>query len=288
MKKFIKVIISVAIFAGFSLSATGIINCNARVARAEVLETKIVTIMYHSVLNGSKGRYIVSEKQLENDLVALKNEGFVSVTPAEIIAFSEGRGMLPEKPVLITFDDGHYNNLYYAVPILKKHGFTAVINVVGAYSEHTTTSGDSKNPNYSHITWDEMADAAKDGVIYFGNHSFGMHKFKPRYGIAQKPYESDDEYVRIFTADTMKLHDKIKEYAGYDTAVYAYPFGKYSALAKDTLKKLGYKITLTCNEGVTSARFGDPDSVIYMKRINREGSYSTEKFINVIKKYYSR
>ena len=165
MKKFIKVIISAAIFAVFSLSATVIINCNARVARAEVLETKIVTIMYHSVLNGSKGRYIVSEKQLENDLVAFKNEGFVSVTPNEIIAFSEGRGMLPEKPVLITFDDGHYNNLYYAVPILKKHGFTAVINVVGAYSEYTTTSGDSKNPNYSHITWDEMAGKGRRDIF---------------------------------------------------------------------------------------------------------------------------
>ena len=127
MKKFIKVIISAAIFAVFSLSATVIINCNARVARAEVLDTKIVTIMYHSVLNGSKGRYIVSEKQLENDLVAFKNEGFVSVTPNEIIAFSEGRGMLPEKPVLITFDDGHYHNLYYAVPILKKLSHLPVI-----------------------------------------------------------------------------------------------------------------------------------------------------------------
>lgn len=106
MKKFIKVIISAAIFAVFSLSATVIINCYARVARAEVLETKIVTIMYHSVLNGSKGRYIVSEKQLENDLVAFKNEGFVSVTPNEIIAFSEGRGMLPENPCLLLSTTG--------------------------------------------------------------------------------------------------------------------------------------------------------------------------------------
>lgn len=106
MKKFIKVIISAAIFAVFSLSATVIINCNARVARAEVLETKIVTIMYHSVLNGSKGRYIVSEKQFENDLVAFKNEGFVSVTPNEIIAFSEGRGMLPENPCLLLSTTG--------------------------------------------------------------------------------------------------------------------------------------------------------------------------------------
>lgn len=288
MKKFIKGFIAIVFSAVFLLSAQGIINSNARVARAEVLETKIVTVMYHSVLNGSKGRYIVSEKQLENDLIALKDAGYVSVTPDEIIAFSEGLGMLPEKPVLITFDDGHYNNLYYAVPILKKHGFTAIINVVGAYSEYTTTSGDSKNPNYSHITWDEMADAAKEGVIYFGNHSFGMHKIKPRYGIAQKSYESDDEYVKTFTADTMKLHDKIKEYAGYDTAVYAYPFGKYSGLAKDALKNLGYKITLTCNEGVTNARFGDPDSVIFLRRINREGSYSTREFMNVVKKYYSR
>jgi len=42
---------------------------------------------------------------------------------------------------------------------------------------------------------------------------------------------------------------------------------------------------LTCNEGVTSARFGDPDSVIYMRRINREGSYSARDLINVVKKY---
>lgn len=262
-------------------------------ARAEtndnsVLEKKIVTLMYHSVLNGSKSRYIVSEKQLENDLIALKNDGYESVTADEIIAFSEGRGMLPEKPVFITFDDGHYNNLYYAVPILKKYGFTAVINVVGAYSDYSTTSGDSGNPNYSHITWDEMAESSKSGVVYYGNHSFGMHKFKPRYGIAQKNYESDDEYVRVFSADTTKLHEKIKKYAGYDTRVYAYPFGKYSVLAKDTLKNLGYRITLTCNEGVTTARFGERDSVIFMRRINREGSYSTAELMNVIKKYERR
>ena len=280
MKKIIAFCIVLLLTAPFSVAAAP--------GDAPELSADVPVIMYHGILNGRTGRYFVSEKQLESDLKALCDEGYTAVTPDMLIDFAEGRKLLPEKPVLITFDDGHYNNLYYAVPILKKHGFTAVINVVGAYSEHTTTSGDSKNPNYSHITWDEMADAAKDGVIYFGNHSFGMHKFKPRYGIAQKPYESDDEYVKIFTADTMKLHDKIKEYAGYDTAVYAYPFGKYSALAKDTLKNLGYKITLTCNEGVTSARFGDPDSVIYMRRINREGSYSTEEFINVIKKYYSR
>lgn len=288
MKKFLRAF-SLFFVAVFCLSIFGVLFIDARVARAEeVLDTKIVTVMYHSVLNGTKGRYIVSEKQLENDLIALKENGFVSVTAEEIVAYSEGRGLLPKKPVFITFDDGHYNNLFYAEKILKKHGFTAVVNVVGAYSEHSATSGDDKNPNYSHITWDEMAETAKRGVIYFGNHSYSMHKFKPRYGIAQKPNESDEEYARALSEDTMKLHEKIKKYAGYDTVVYAYPFGKYSVFAKDTLKNLGYKITLTCNEGVTTARFNVPDSVIFMRRINREGTYSTKEFINVIKKYYSR
>ena len=107
----------------------------------------LTTVMYHAVLNSRTGTYIVSEKQLDNDLYAYKAAGYTTVFPSEIIAYANGTGTLPEKPLLITFDDGHYNNLYYGLPLLKKHGMKANINIIGAFSAHSTDSGDHSNPN---------------------------------------------------------------------------------------------------------------------------------------------
>lgn len=276
MKKIIAFCIVLLLTAPFSVAAAP--------GDAPELSADVPVIMYHGILNGRTGRYFVSEKQLESDLKALCDEGYTAVTPDMLIDFAEGRKLLPEKPVLITFDDGHYNNLYYGMPLLEKYGMCAVINIVGAYSEYSTASGDHSNPNYSHITWWQIEETAQSGVIYYGNHSYGMHKFKPRYGIAQLAGESDSEYEKNLTEDTMRLQEKLRVLCGYEPAVYAYPFGKYSKTAVKTLVSLGIKITLTCNEGVTTVRFGVPESLINMKRINREGNYSTERLMALIKR----
>lgn len=246
------------------------------------LSVRLPVIMYHSVLNGRTGRYIVSESQLEADLAALRKEGYTAVSAEQVIAYAGGKGFLPEKPVLITFDDGHYNNLYYAVPLLNKYDMPALFNIVGGYSEYSTTSGDCDNPNYSHLTWDEIGALHAGGLISFGSHSYNMHKFSPRYGIAKKRGESDAAYKKALREDTLRLNEKLFEACGQYPATYAYPFGKYTEEARQILSELGFKLFLTCNEGVSVVAFNKPETLYQIKRVNREGKYSSTDLLKRI------
>ena len=66
-------------------------------------------IMYHSVLQDPDraGAYVVSPDTVRQDILYLQNLGYTCILPSEAIAFVRDGGALPEKPVLITFDDGH-------------------------------------------------------------------------------------------------------------------------------------------------------------------------------------
>ena len=242
----------------------------------EVVDVPI--LMYHSILKSRKGEYILSPDSLKNDLVWLKDHGYQSVFVSELIDFCEGSADLPEKPIVITFDDGHYNNYYYAKPIFEEMGFKATINVVGTYSEFSTTSGDFDNPNYSHLTWSEIKVLQESEYFEIGNHTYNMHNFKPRYGIGKKPSEDYEAYKKSLTEDVSKLEDCFKDKCGFTTNIFAYPFGKYSEESYEILSELGFKAFLTCNEGINHLTKGDASKLKHLKRFNRSGLMTTEEF----------
>lgn len=240
-------------------------------------------LMYHSVLKSKTGTYIVSPTQLEADFNKIVKEGYTAVSTEQVINFIDGTGTLPSKPIMITFDDGHYNNIYYAKPLLEKYGLKAVFNVIGKFSDFTTNSGDTDNPNYSHATWTEIGELSHGNVMEIGNHTYNMHNYKPRFGIAQKYNESDEEYVKALQNDIGKLQKILFENTGKQCKVLAYPFGKYSELAEKTLTQMGFRMMFTCNEGVSTITRGKPQSLYKLKRINRSGKYDVETVFQKIK-----
>lgn len=249
----------------------------------EVVEVPI--IMYHSVLKSKKGMYSVHPSLLREDIRYLKNHGYQPIFVKDIIAFCEGKGDLPQKPVVLSFDDGHYNNYYYAYPILKEENFKANLNVVGSYCNYSTTSGDYDNPNYSYLTWREIKELHDSNIFEIGNHTYKMHAFSPRYGIKQKLYESDDEYAKALKDDVSKLEYKFMVECGFRTEVFAYPFGAYSDLGEKILREMGFKAFLTCNEGINKLKKGDAKALSHLKRVNRSGNLTTYQFFQKLKSF---
>lgn len=277
MKKVISAIFTAAVVAAVFL----FIPVQGTVL-AESEQRVLPVLMYHSILNSRKGTYIVSAVQLEEDIAALTELGYTTVFPSEVAAYAEGIGDLPEKPILISFDDGHYNNMYYGLPILQKYAAKAVINIIGAFSDYSTSSGDDSNPNYSHLTWEQIGTLAASGCFEIGNHTYNMHKFKPRYGIMPKYGESEVDYRENLYSDVDRLNKLLESYCGYVPTVFAYPFGKYCDSAKVILKEMNFKIYLTCNEGLNVIKKGEGKELV-LKRINRSGSYTTEVVIGKVK-----
>ncbi len=96
---------------------------------------KLPIIMYHGILKEEKrqGKFVISPKQFEDDLLYLQEQGYHTVVMRDVIDYVMNGTPLPEKPIMLTFDDGYFNDYVYAYPLLKKYNSKIVFSPIGRY-----------------------------------------------------------------------------------------------------------------------------------------------------------
>ena len=238
-------------------------------------------VMYHSVCNKPPSEYTVTPQQLESDLIWLKSNGFTAVSAQQIIGYTRCRAELPEKPVLITFDDGFYNNLSLALPLLEKYDMCAVVSIVGRYTDDYAAA-DPHADSYSYLTWEDISELAASQRIEIGSHTYDMHSNKNgRQGCAKLPEETSEEYISKLAADIGLLKTELSQNCGIVPAVFAYPFGALSRESLPVLRESGILMTLTCREGINTIT-RDPNCLYGIFRYNRSGLLTTEEYMTML------
>lgn len=239
-------------------------------------------IMYHSVLKSAKKqtKYIVTPSQLESDMLWLKSNGYTTVFIQDLINYVYNGTPLPTKPIILTFDDGYYNNLTYLYPLLKKYDMKAVISIIGRYSEEYSNTLDL-NPAYAHLTWDNINELNSSGLVEILNHSFNMHSTDIRKGCKILSGESFAEYKTVLAEDIMKTQELLNINCGITPIAFTYPFGYMCDESEEILKELGFKASLSCYEK-TNHITRDEACLYMLKRFNRDSTLSTEKFMSKI------
>ena len=238
-------------------------------------------IMYHGLLEDDlrQGDYVVKPENFISDMEFLIANGYTSVFVSELIDYAENGTPLPEKPVVITFDDGHYNVMHYAYPYMKEHGIKGVMSVVGSYTERAAEE-DEHNPNYSALTWDEIRTLHQSGVFEIGNHTYDMHSLDCRKGSLKLLGESDEEYQRVLTEDIGRLQGLLTDKADVTPVIFTYPFGFVSDESVEILAKMGFKALLTCYEKPNYITHVQGDfSLMSLNRYNRPSGVTTEEFM---------
>ncbi|HIT86170.1 MAG TPA: polysaccharide deacetylase family protein [Candidatus Ornithomonoglobus intestinigallinarum] len=248
---------------------------------------RLPVIMYHSILKdrARSGKYVITPDTLDKDIKYLHEKGCTTVSAAQVIDFAENGTPLPDKPVMLTFDDGCTNNLFYAVPILKDNNARGIFAVVGAYTDEYTASGDT-NPNYGYMRWEDVYELYVSENCEVANHSYDFHKSAGgRRGALRKPGESDAVYRKVFEEDTRRMQEACKRSCGFYPVVYAYPYGLYSEESVEILRELGFKMTFSCEEGINTVT-RDRRCLELMKRYNRPaGPGAAEFFEDIISRY---
>ena len=236
-------------------------------------------LMYHSLLKDPSrhNAYTVSPNTFENDLLYLKANGYETVVVADLIRYVSEGAPLPAKPVMITFDDGHLNNLTYAAPLLEKHGMRAVISVVGAYVEAAVRENDP-NPAYAYVTWEDLKAMHASGAFEIQNHSFDLHDNRTSRGAARKEGEVLATYERRLVEDVLKMQQAVLDNVGVAPTAFAYPYGYTDQEAERVLRGLGFSATLTCAER-QNVITRDPESLFLLGRYNRPSGMSTYAFM---------
>ncbi len=185
----------------------------------------IPVLNYHQINDVDENLLTVSTTEFETQMAWLEENGFHTITASELINFLEGKGSLPERPVLITFDDGYIDNYQCAFPILKKHNMKACIFLISEYV--------SLYPNY--LTWEQLAEMQAAG-IEFGSHTVDHNVLT----------ELSPNSVNHELADS---RDMLEKRLKRRVEVLAYPCGFTNEYIKSRVNATGYRAAFTVNLG---------------------------------------
>ena len=254
--------------------AAGAITVTALAAQEGV---EVPVVMYHSMLKDESqhGKYVVSPAEFEQDLLWLKKHGYTTVSTADLIAYTQG-GPLPEKPVMLTFDDGYYNNYLYAYPIAKQYGCKFLLSPIGRYADAYSETGEA-NAYYTHATWDQLREMTGSGLVELGNHSYNLHDAKQARGVERRSGEGDEAYRARITADLTQAQEAFCRELGEAPKTFVYPFGAMSEGVGEIIREMGFEVTFTCREK-TSKVTREKESLYGLGRYLRPSGVSSGEF----------
>ena len=194
----------------------------------------VPVLNYHQVEEKNGNPLTLWPDQFETQMSYLADEGYTTITIDEMMDALENGTPLPDKPVIITFDDGYADNYEYAYPILKKYGFKATIFLIYDFT--------NAYPNY--LTWDQINEMKESGLIRFESHTM------THANLAE--LTSTDE-LRHEIADS---HDLLSDKLGYDMHYIAYPGGRVNAEIEELTRAAGYRGGFTVHYGLSTPEEG--------------------------------
>lgn len=131
---------------------------------------RIPILMYHHLLPNGATAAEISPERFREHMLAIKNKGYTTITDKDLLNYLEGKGQLPKKPILITFDDGYRSNYLHAYPVLKELQMKATVYLITS----RVVEGKNKYPNeIPKFSWGE-AEKSLD-VFSFQGHTFDFH-----------------------------------------------------------------------------------------------------------------
>lgn len=275
-RKHILIILSVLLLSMLTIAAVFAVDGQPKKQRLPV-------VMYHQVMSTGRrnGRYTVSAELLENDLKYLRDRGYRTVDVQDIIDYVYRSEDLPEKCIMLTFDDG-FESIYAIVePLMKKYGMCCVSAVLGSMAD-LYTKADDHNLSYSYMTWDEIRELSQGDTVEIQNHSYNMHfnVSGKRKGMRRMRGESTPDYTMAVTDDMAELQQKLTAATGITPTAMVYPLGEYNELLCELVRELGFKASFVCEERVNTLTRGDSHCLYNLGRYNRPSNIETEKFFS--------
>src|SRR5688572_29666310 len=112
-----------------------------------------ISLLYHIIDSNITSKISISPSVFREQLSYLRDEGFVSLTTSQITSWLDDGIALPQRAVLLTFDDGYVDNVTQALPILHEFDMKAIIFMVSGFVGQTNHWNPRACYNTQHLSW---------------------------------------------------------------------------------------------------------------------------------------
>jgi peptidoglycan/xylan/chitin deacetylase (PgdA/CDA1 family)/2-polyprenyl-3-methyl-5-hydroxy-6-metoxy-1,4-benzoquinol methylase len=233
-------------------------------ARCLVASAEVMPILtYHRIADDgpdSLRTYRVLPRDFESQLAWLRDNGFSAVTLAMLRQAAWEGGRLPDRPIMITFDDGYRDVLLNALPALQRYGFSGTVFVVTDAVGTVATWDEPHGQPARLLDWHEMRIMREAGI------SFAAH------GAAHAPYTGFT--LGELIADATRAAETLRRELGDPCDALAYAYGAYDESVSRILFDNNYRLGFTCDE----RHWRRADKVLQIPRIAVPGEQGLEAF----------
>lgn len=210
-------------------------------------------LLYHQISDeGNGNRYYVTVEDFREQMQILRDFGYQTITPSDLVNVLIHGGELPVRPVVITFDDGYLSMYQNAFPIMHEMGFVGALYIyVGRLD------------SVDHVNVDQLIEMVDSGWE-IGSHSMSHADLIDNSSIA--PYE-------LFQS-RLTLEDAIEG----PVVTFAYPYGRADNYIRGMIGEYGY----IAGMGLGPSWEHTIDTITYLSRIEVQSDYDLDKFISLL------
>lgn len=227
--------------------------------------TGIPVLMYHHV--NPEGDFInVKPRLFEAQIKYLKESGYTPLDSTELLEILSGARITPEKPIVITFDDGWLNNWTFAFPVLEKFGLKAVIFVVTSLihddgrrmrSDEGPVNGlplhrdcqrmiEAGSAREVMLSWKEIREMEASGLIDIQSHTHTHKRW-------DKLYPDKKERMVVLSEELKTSKEIIEHKLSKPCNALCWPWGIYDDEYIEAAKAAGYNLLFTTEKGANTS-----------------------------------
>lgn len=210
-------------------------------------QAKVPVMMYHDILPQKEVFFDVTPEEFEAHLKLIQAKGLTPISMDQLVTHLRTGLPLPEKPILLTFDDGYLGHYTYVYPLLKKYNYPALFSIY--------TDKIDKRLGRPGVTWEQVREMAADPLVTIASHSV-THRIMTDLSPAEIQME-------------LQQSKQILESAlGIPIRYFTYPEGKYNAAVAEAVKEAGYIAALTMNDAEDRLA-GQSETLLAIDRIGQ-------------------
>ncbi|MGH3278495.1 MAG: polysaccharide deacetylase family protein [Trebonia sp.] len=199
---------------------------------------RVPVLMYHEIAGATatSSPLAVAPDVFAGQLAYLREAGFAALTAGELAAFlADGTGELPERPIVLTFDDGYQDFYTHGLPVLKRNGFTATLFM-------TTGGIGDESLEKIMLNWRELSEVEQAGI------EIGAHTVThPKLDIL--PEKDLREELSVSKS-------QLEDHFGRAIPGLAYPFGYSNRKVREVARELGYTYAYSVDNALTTSSAG--------------------------------
>lgn len=211
-------------------------------------EEGVPVLMYHSISTIPGNSLGVPMKQFTDEMEWLHRQNYHTLSLEEFYQALANKASIPEKPILLTFDDGYSDNYSLAWPILHQYSYRATFFI--------TTN--SVGPGM--MNWDQLNDLTRQG------NSIGSHTIH-HLDLTTLSTKLQDNELRI-------SKQELENHLGITVQAFCFPSGRYNKTTLELMPTLGYQLGFTTKTG--KVHLGD--NLMTLKRLRISGGMSLASF----------